>query len=140
VSIPDNHHFARYAGGSRLIDGETVDGSAFRVRPDLDADGLSGNWPEYFKEKSLEEALVEIRNAYNAKGRAIGARSKFAILSVGGTKDSVWEKEKRRIDFVHTPDCPLDLSHASVTGYNPGDEIIADIIAQTVIRLFPGWA
>jgi hypothetical protein len=139
VPILDNHHFARHVGGSK-IDGETVDGSAFRVRSIVDADGLSGNWPEYFKGKSLEGALIEIRKAYAAKGRTIGATSKFAILSIGGTRDSVRKKAGRSIDFVDTPDLPLDPSHASITGYNPDDDIIADIIAQTVIRLLPGRA
>lgn len=135
MSILDEHHFARNVGGSK-IDGETVDGSAFRVRP-VDADGLSGNWPEYFAGKSLAEALVEIRKAYAAKGRTITAQSKFAILSVGGTKRSLMERGGWALDFVHTPE-RLDPSHASITGYDPVDDIITDIIAQTVIQLLPG--
>jgi hypothetical protein len=136
VTLLDSDHYLRNVGRSK-IDGTTVDGSAFRLRAE-DIDGLSGNWQEYFGDIPIEDVLNRIRAAYAAKQRAIGATSKFVCLNIGITRRFVKEKTKVEISFNHTPDMPHDPSHASILGYNPGDDIVADRIAQTVQALFPG--
>ena len=138
MSLPDNHSFLRHVGASKLLDNGKVDGSAFRREP-KDVDGVSGNWPEHFGGLSLTEALVEIRKAFAAKQRTIGAASKFAVLAVGKTKAEVQANERRAIDFVHAAES-LDPSHAVIVGYTSEDDIVADLIAQVVETLLPGRA
>lgn len=138
ASIPDNDTFLRHVGASK-IDGARVDGAAFR-REKKDVDGVSGNWPEFFKGLNLAEALVEIRKAFAAKGRNIGpkSQSKFAQVSVGKTKAYISEKANRKIDFVHAQE-EADPSHAIIIGYEINDVIIADMIALWCVQaLLPG--
>ena len=136
MSIPNDHKYLRNVGSTKILDSGKVDGSAFR-RNAKDVDGVSGNWPNYFSELTLHEALREIRKAFAAKGRKIPTKSKFAQLPIGKTKSDILAKANRTLDFLHAKE-DLDPSHAIIVGYTLEDEVIADLIAQAVEALWPG--
>lgn len=136
MSLPDDHKYLRNVGSTKVLESGKVDGSAFR-RSAKDVDGVSGNWPNFFPELTLENALREIRKAFAAKERKIPAKSKFAQLPIGKTKFDILAKLDRRLDFLHAKE-DLDPSHALIIGYTAEDEIIADLIAQAVEALWPG--
>ncbi|HEX8663860.1 MAG TPA: hypothetical protein VF744_07515, partial [Beijerinckiaceae bacterium] len=89
MTLRDDHHYVRNVGRSKIEDDGSIDGSAFELRPGVDADGLSGNWPEFFANLPLPDAMVRIRAAYIAKGRTLAAQSRFALLNVGRTRGDV---------------------------------------------------
>lgn len=146
-ALPDNHHVARFVGGSLVQNGRVV-GNAFLRRKTATGteEAPSVHWLEIWGDERPRQA-VEVR----ARSRMTpGSTAIFAVLNVSRTKNSVHESDEDHltIGFVHDPlpseppRFPDDPSHALIQGLpNPDDvpraEMIGDLISQTVIDTFP---
>jgi len=81
--VPDAHHVLRYVKPS-LIDGESVDGSAFVLRES--ESGLSVNWLERFEGGNCPDPVAAIRDLARM---SLASTGRFARLNVGRTKEYV---------------------------------------------------
>ena len=151
LSASDN--VVRYVSLTHL-QGEKASGSAFR--PKETGKDLSVNWLEYFRDQEKSEQLNRIRDLIRLEK---GAQAKLAELNVGKTiekftfdvarlnaKHPRGESINCDLHFVRTPLCkfgnyPADPSHCDIMTLPPPDssyfDIIGDLIARSVIRLYP---
>ncbi len=129
--IPDNDHVSRYVGGSKMTRSGRITGEAFQLHPDEEA--LSVNWLEYFGLGDRNAKIQEVRKVFVEKGRTLQAKAKFAVLSVGETREYVQQEssDNRVLSVLHEPS-PRDASHSGI--YNiPGDDpAIGDMIADLI--------
>ena len=139
-NLPDDHHIVRYVKPS-LVDDETVDGSAFLLRPD--ENGLSVNWLEVFGGNDEHRQLGEVRRLFRLR---LARNGQFAKLNVGATKRHVSEAVEE-LGIVEAPlsrtgEFEADPSHAEIIGLSPGESdeamLVGDLIAECVISLRPG--
>ena len=145
-NLPDDHHIVRYVKPS-LVEDETVDGSAFLLRPD--EPGLSVNWLEVFGYDDENHQLSKIRRLFRLK---LSSNGRFAKLNVGATKRNVSEVVEElgiiELGIIEKP-CPptdefeADPSHAEIIGVPPEESdkamLVGDLIADCVIcPLYPG--
>lgn len=131
--IDNSNHVARHCGQTKISNGK-VDGSAFVLRQGQKS--ISVNWLEYLNKSTRLEEIRAICQAYAQKGRDVGANSRFAILHTGSTVHSVQQKAKESIRFLHDPE-PLDSSHSGIFNVPLDDDVIADLIAESVQGLHP---
>ena len=139
-NLPDDHHIVRYVKPS-LVDDETVDGSAFLLRPD--ENGLSVNWLEVFGGNDEHRQLGEVRRLFRLR---LARNGQFAKLNVGATKRHVSEAAEElgivEAPLSRTDEFEADPSHAEIIGLPPGESdeamLVGDLIAECVIYLRPG--
>jgi len=144
-NLPDDHHIVRYVRPS-LVEDETVDGSAFLLRPG--ENGLSVNWLEIFGVSDENSQLSEVRRLLRLEPAKNG---RFAKLNVGETKRYVSESVEElgtELEIIEAPLPPsdgfeADPSHAEIIGLPPGESdeamLIGDLIADCIIPpLHPG--
>ena len=134
--IPDTHHVARHAGGTKLEPDGRPNGAAFFLRPTEAR--LSANWLEFpnptDREKQLERLCAELRGS----GRKLGTRSRFAVLNVGRTCATVRARTAGQTTLAVHHDPLHNLpSHAAISGYTHELQAIADMIADTVVATYP---
>jgi hypothetical protein len=144
--VPDNHHIARYIGGTKIKDDGTVSGAAFTLRAGKD-DYLSVNWLEFLDAHDRSRQLAALRQAFSFRGHRVGATARFAVLNVGKLIAHVRERSdtRRSLRVQHEPLFKKDVgyddaSHAGVHGYSPEEDAIADLIAQSVDATYPAKA
>ncbi len=111
-NLPADHHIVRYVKPS-LVEDETVDGSAFLLRPD--EDGLSVNWLEAFGYDDKNRQLSEVRRLLRLRPARNG---RFAKLNVGVTKRHISEVVEE-LGIVEAPrtstdEFEADPSHAEI--------------------------
>lgn len=144
-NLPDAHHIVRYVKPS-LVEGETIDGSAFLLRPE--EIGLSVNWLEVFAGNDEHYHLNEVRRLSRLK---LVKNGRFAKLNVGETKQYVSESVEKLGTGWGIVEAPLpptgefeaDPSHTKIIGLPSGESdeamLIGDLIADCVIYpLHPG--
>ena len=144
-TLPDDHHIVRYVKPS-LVEEETVDGSAFLLRPG--ENGLSVNWLEIFGGNDEHNQLSEVRQRLRLEPAKNG---RFAKLNVGETKQYVSESVEElgaELGIIEAPLPPsdgfeADPSHAEIIGLPSGESdeamLIGDLIAGCIIPpLHPG--
>jgi len=136
--VPDDHHVARYVGGTKLKEDGTVSGAAFSLRVGKD-EYLSVNWLEFLDARDRGRQLAALRQALSSRGHRVGATARFAVLNVGKLIAHVRERSdtRRPLWVQHEPFLKQDVayddpSHAGVYGYSPEEDAIADLIAQIV--------
>jgi len=127
--IPDSDHIGRFCGPGQVADGQ-IQAGAFMLRSDEKY--LSVNWLEYLNCSNRENEIVEIRNIYSAKLK-VGARAKIAVLNVGEVREKVLTEspDRRNIDILHDPE-DKDPSHSGIYNLKQDDELIAELILETV--------
>ena len=138
-ALPDSSHVVRYVKPT-LVDGDRVDGSAFRLRSE--DTGISVNWLEWFANLSKDGRLQEVRRLARIEMRPSG---RLAELSVGETLRHV-RAVLTALAFAH---CPLsakdgydpDPSHSQIEGLPSADDpqsaLIGDMIAECVQAMHP---
>ena len=147
---PDSDNVVRYVGGSKINEGNRIDGSAFLRRP-ID-DGLSVNWLEFFSGLDKQQQIGEVRRLIHLSN--LGATAVFAELNVGDVKQRLRD-ELPDVYVVNKPqpagdDFPEpDPSHCEIMGLPPAEAeslalaevepelTIGDIIAQRVKAIYP---
>lgn len=138
--IPDHNHIARFCKPTQVADGQ-IQPTAFMLRENEQS--LSVNWLECLNCSSRERKIAELRNIYSAKLN-VGLRAKIAILNVGEVREKVLTEspDRRNIDILHDPiiDDPSqinDPSHSGVYNLKQDDELIAELILETVRETYP---
>ena len=106
-----------------------------------DEPSLSVNWLEFLKCSNRNSEIIEIRNVYFLKFNRIGAGAKIAVLNVGEVREWVLKEseDRRNLEVLHDPkeDDPPDLSHSEIYNLTQGDELIAELILETVLEAYP---
>jgi len=109
-------------------------GAAFLLRREKGEQDLSVNYLEFFNCPNREIAINRVKETIDLK---LQPGSKFAVMNVGNVKKRVSEEttDKRKLKIVHTPS-PNDPSHSQISNLDPDNELIAELIVQTVIEVY----
>jgi hypothetical protein len=135
--IPDQHHIARFCRPMQVPDGQ-IQATAFMLRKDEEC--LSVNWLEFLNRSSRESEIAELRKIYSAKFN-VGARAKLAVLNVGEVREKVLTEspDRRNLEVLHDPQYKevYDPSHSGIYNLKQDDELIAELILETVRETYP---
>lgn len=128
--IPDDNHVARYCKPQAINESGQPTGTAFRLREKEKY--LSVNWLESLRRPQPSDAIDALRDVFNRKF-SLSKRSLIAVLDVGKTKKYIFEEstDSRALKFVHKPGFN-DESHSGIYGYSYEDNLIAELMADTV--------
>jgi hypothetical protein len=128
--IFDQDHVSRYCSPIHAPDGN-IQATAFMLRQ-VD-ENLSVNWLEYFKCSSRESEIAELRKVYSAKNLIIKVNGKIAVLNVGEVRETVLagSPDGRKLEILHDPE-ENDPSHSGIYNLKHDDEMIAELILETV--------
>lgn len=136
--IADQHHIARYCRPKYISD-EQIQAGAFMVR--VSEENLSVNWLEFFKCSSRENEIVELQNTYSATLKRVGAGSKIAVINVGEVREKVITEspDRRNLEVLHDPLYGIvnNPSHSGIYNLKQDDELIAELILETVRESYP---
>lgn len=130
-TIPDKNHIARYCKPTQAPDGQ-IQATAFMLR--ADEESLSVDWLEFLNCSSRESEITKIRNIYSTRFRSVGASAKIAVLNVGEVREKVLKEsqDRRNLEVLHNPENPDDPSHSGIYNLKQDDEMIAELILETV--------
>ena len=135
--LPDPNHITRFCRPMQAPEGQ-IQATAFMLRSDDKY--LSVNWLEYLNCSSRDHEINEIRNIYSEKFN-VGARAKIAVLNVGEVREKVLTEspDKRNIEVLHEPieNDVYDPSHSGIYNLKQDDELIAELILETVHEVHP---
>jgi hypothetical protein len=134
-SIPNKDHVARYCRPMQLFEGN-VQGSAFILRDNEDS--LSVDWLEIFNCQNRADEIADLKKVYRSRFNRIGASAKIAILNVGQVSDKVLNEsaDKRKLKIFHDP-LEDDISHSGINNLKPDNELIAELIIETILETYP---
>ncbi|MBM4066849.1 MAG: hypothetical protein FJ266_14645 [Planctomycetes bacterium] len=127
--IPNQHHITRYCQPKYILDGQIQPG-AFKLR--AGEESLSVNWLEFLNCSSRESEIAEIQNIYSTKLN-VGGRAKIAVLNVGEVRQKVLTEspDGRNLEVIHDSSTD-DPSHSGIYNLKQDDELIAELILETV--------
>ena len=131
--IPDQHHVARYCQPKYISD-EKIQAGAFMVRKDEES--LSVNWLEFLNCSSKESQVAELQNIYS-RTLKVRASSKIAVINVGEVREKVLAEslDRPNLEVLHDPQVD-DPSHSGIYNLQQNDELIAELILETVREIF----
>jgi hypothetical protein len=131
--IPDQNHVARFCRPMQVHEGQ-IQATAFMLRDDEES--LSVNWLEFLSCLNRESEIFEIRTVYSTKFK-VGARAKIAVLNVGEVRSKVQKEslDGRNLEVLHNP-LSDDLSHAGIYNLSKDNELIAELILETVLESY----
>ena len=129
-TIPDNNHIARLCF-PKHVDNEQIQATAFMLRASDDG-RLSVNWLEFLNCPSRESEIEEMQKVYCAKLN-VKPRAKIAVLNVGDVRNKVLTESQdgRNLEVLHNPSMN-DPSHSGIYNLKQDDELIAELILETV--------
>ena len=131
-SLPDPDHIARYCKPKTLREDGRPSRTSFMLKPGEPY--LSVNWLEYFGDIERNEQLDCIRRHISL---SLASTAKFAVLNVGETRNQVQTNSgASHVSILHEP-TPKDPSHSGIHGYRHEDDLIADLIAEVVLEIYP---
>jgi hypothetical protein len=137
-TIPDQHHIARLCRPKHISD-EKIQASAFMVR--VGEESLSVNWLEFLKSSSRENEIAELQNIYSKKFNKVEVRAQIAILNVGEVREKALTEspDRRNLKVLHDPQYGTvnDPSHSGIYNLKHDDELIAELILETVQETYP---
>jgi len=135
--IPDPDHIARFCRPMQAPEGQ-IQATALMLRSDEEY--LSVNWLEYLNCSNRDHEINQIRNIYSEKFN-VGARAKIAVLNVGEVREKVLTEspDKQNIEVLHDPieNDLYDPSHSGIYNLKQDDELIAELILETVHENYP---
>lgn len=131
--VPDQNHVARFCRPMQAPEGQ-LQATAFMLREGEES--LSVNWLEFLNCSNRESELTKIRKIYS-ETFTVGARSRIAILNVGEVRKKVLNEspDNRNIEVLHDP-LINDPSHSGIYNLKQDDELIAELILQTVLETY----
>ena len=131
-TIPDQHHLARFCKPTQAPNGQ-IQATAFMLRPGEES--LSVNWLEFLNCSSREIEIEELRNIFSRKLK-VGMGARVAALNVGEMCAKVLTEspDRRNLRVLHDPQYGIvyDPSHSGIYNLKPDDELIAELILETV--------
>ena len=135
--VPDQHHIARYCQPKYIAD-EQIQPGAFMLRPTDES--LSVNWLEFLNCLNRENEIAELRKIYSKKLR-VGARAKTVVLNVGEVREKVRTESSdvRNLKVLHDPEYTEaydDESHSGIYNLRNDDELIAELILETIQEVY----
>lgn len=127
--IPDPHHISRYCKATQAPDGQ-IQATAFMLR--AGDESLSVSCLEKLDCQDRDSEIAQLRIIYATKLN-VGARSRIAILNVGEVRHKVFAEtpERRNLEVLHDP-LIEDPSHSGIYNLKKDDELIAELILETV--------
>jgi hypothetical protein len=133
--VPDSDHVARYCKPSTL-EGDEVQATAFMLR--AGEEYISVNWLENLNYPDRDSEIRSLQSLYSRKLN-VGSAARIAILNVGTFRAKVTNEspDMRQLHVLHEPLLPEDPSHSGIYGVSDDDEMIAELIAQTVLEKYP---
>ena len=128
-TIPDKNHIARFCRPMQAPEGQ-IQATAFMLR-EVDR-YLSINWLEFLNCSNRENEITKLRTIYS-ETFTVGARAKIAVLNVGDVHDKVLTEspDSRNLEVLHDP-AMNDPSHSGIYNLKQDDELIAELILETV--------
>lgn len=134
-TIPYQHHIARLCNPKHIDDG-FIQATAFMLR--ASEESLSVNWLEFLNCLNRMNEIAELRNIYSRKFAKVGTSAKIAILSVGEVCKKVLREssDQRNLKVFHDPEIN-DPSHSGIYNLKHDDELIAELILETVRETYP---
>ncbi len=134
-TIPDQDHVARYCKGTQAPGGE-IQATAFMLRKDEES--LSVNWLEFLKCLNRESEVAELQRIFGQKLSRVGRNARIAILKVGVMREAVLQgsSDARNLAVLHAPELN-DSSHSGIYNLKEDDDLIAELIRQTIIDTQP---
>jgi len=129
-TIPDENHIARFCRPMQAPEGQ-IQATAFMLR--AGEENLSVNWLEFLNCSSRESEITKIRTIYSETFLSVGARAKIAVLNVGEVRKKVLTEspDGRNLEVLHDP-LMNDSSHSGIYNLKQDDELIAELILETV--------
>ncbi|MEE8553789.1 MAG: hypothetical protein V3S72_10855 [Desulfobacterales bacterium] len=96
---------------------------------------MSVDWLEVLNCPSWTDTITRIREVYDSR-LTVGALAKIAILNVGEVCEKVQTEspDERKLDILHDPieNDHIDISHSGIYNLRADDELIAELILETV--------
>lgn len=128
--LPDNDHISRYCAPKTALDGQPT-GASFMIRKGEEF--LSVNWMDHFGAADQKVQIAKIREHIELSLAKFGL---FAVLNVGRVIDQVQRFGEKQLAILHEP-TQGDPSHSGVYGYRHEDLLVAELIAEMVIEIYP---
>lgn len=127
--IPDQNHIARFCRPWQVHE-EQIQATAFMLREGEEY--LSVNWLEFLNCSNRENEITKLRTIYS-ETFTVGARAKIAVLNVGDVHEKVLTEspDGRNLEVLHDP-AMNDPSHSGIYNLKQDDELIAELILETV--------
>jgi DNA polymerase III delta prime subunit len=137
--IPDEDHVTRFCQRSRISKNGIPQATAFMLREN--EIGLSVNWLEIFALSNRQEEINRIRQVYATYMKKIRPDEKITVLNVGTFKRKVQQEteDNRALMVISDPtnlNDPID-SHCEILNMRPNQEIIAELIRETILEIYP---
>ena len=131
--IPDQNHIARFCRPMQAPEGQ-IQATAFMLREGEES--LSVNWLEFLNCSSRESEITKIRTIYS-ETFTVGIRARIAILNVGEVRKKVLTEspDGRNLEVLHDP-LINDLSHSGIYNLKKDEELIAELILETVREVY----
>lgn len=128
--LPNTDHISRYCAPKTAPDGQPT-GASFMLRQSEEF--LSVNWMEHFGETEQKTQIGKIREHIELSLAKYGL---FAVLNVGRVIDHIQRFSEKKLAILHEP-TQGDSSHSGVHGYQHEDLLVAELIAEMVIKIYP---
>lgn len=131
--ISDEDHIARYCKPTQAPDSQ-IQATAFMLR--AGEESLSVNCLEFLNCSTRHNEIEELRKVYSAKLR-VGVNARIAVLNCGEVRHRVNTEslDGRNLKILHDPLCG-DPSHSGIYNLREDDELIAELILQTVQEIY----
>ena len=128
-AIPDQNHIARFCRPMQAPEGQ-IQATAFMLR--ADEESLSVNWLEFLNCSNRESEITKIRTIYSETFN-VRASARIAVLNVGEVRKKVLTEspDGRNLEVLHDP-LINDLSHSGIYNLKQDEELIAELILETV--------
>ncbi len=133
--LPDGDHIARYCKPTQAPEG-VIQATAFLPRDNEES--LSVNWLEFLDCPDRESEISRLRSVYDAKLNRVAVNARIAVLKVGDVRQKVMaeSEDRRALKILHDPE-ENDPSHSGIYNVKPDDELIAELILETVLENHP---
>ena len=128
--ILDQNHIARFCRPMQAPEGQ-IQATAFMLR--AGEENLAVNCLEFLNCSSRASEITKIRTIYSETFSSVGARAKIAVLNVGEVRKKVLTEspDGRNLEVLHAP-LMNDPSHSGIYNLKQDDELIAELILETV--------
>lgn len=132
--IPKRDNIARFCRPRYAPDGK-IQATAFMLR--MNEESLSVNWLEILNCPNRENEILEIQRIYSKK-LSVTVKAKIAILNVGEMCEKVRSEslDRRSLEVLHDPS-KGDESHSEIYKLRPDNELIAELILETMLESYP---
>ena len=130
--LPDQDHISRYCPPKTTINGQPTR-TSFMLKHKQNEEFLSVNWMEYFGDVGMDAQIDKIRESIEL---SLAASGLFTVLNVGEIIDQVRRNSERQLSVLYEP-TPGDPSHSGIYGYGYEDDLVADLIAEFVLKTYP---